>query len=670
MKKNVKNLLALTALFVFCVVLSLGLGFAAQKSVVEAPVRKKNLSEAWVNAVSIADVSGVMKMTAVNYVPDEFVELNKTVSNENSGKNPAKRGTYRFYIDSLVGDEWANAEKLNRLLKSDGNWHLTMYIPPVFSSCCVYVRYQSKEYVGRIDGYNVAYYTNFSAPSKFDDSVTHETATEPLFIDIPVSTESKYSKECSVTVHYESDNDNFLGISGEILIGEDSEVRKAASQNRSTLLIGAIIGTSTLLLFVFICILKHSLTFVPQLLFATGVFLELMSAYSLTGLTAAPYFLLGLRRFSVGLIVFASTLYLPEKIGKIRVLYPVSGVSAAAALLAFISPFITSVSVYNAFCVIYSLLYVVCIALVFALTIRDVIEGEPIGFKINGVISWVLVVTAFFTEQSTVSIMLSPALWLSLAMLGVTIVLGFREFISAEIKNNYLTTNLEHEVAKQTGSLQTVIAERDKILMYVSHDMKKTVVSMGDALFDLRQYVTSPEICGKVDYLLQKNAELKKDFADLSKYGKRNYVAEQSEVLDLSEIINKVAGELRPDCEANGIYLTVSVPKKLDVYAKKIALESVILNLVLNAIEHSFCQTLTVSAAKRKGYAEIEIIDDGKGVTTDKNIFEPFVSGDQKENNSGLGLFLAKSAIESMHGELKYERKNDLTVFSATLPLA
>jgi len=66
----------------------------------------------------------------------------------------------------------------------------------------------------------------------------------------------------------------------------------------------------------------------------------------------------------------------------------------------------------------------------------------------------------------------------------------------------------------------------------------------------------------------------------------------------------------------------------------------------------------------------IDIADDGRGIMTDKNIFEPFVSGDPSEKNSGLGLFLAKSAVESMHGALTFERKDGVTVFSATLPLA
>ena len=670
MKKRVENILILAGAVFFCLVLSLWLGFAQNNAVSEAPIKEITVSDTTVNAVSVKAVKGVMKMTAINYSPNDFAELGEVVSNADTGKSPAKRGTYRFYIDTLTAEEWADADSLDYLLKPDGNWHVTMYIPFVFSACSVYVQYQNKDYVGSIDRYNVSYYTGYSDLSEFDDTVTHIGATEPLFIDIPVSLEKRFSREISVTIHYETDNDNFVGISDGILIGEEEAVKRVVSRNRSTLLIGAIIGASTLLLFLFICILKRSLTFFPQLLFAVSVFTAFFSSYYLFGLTTAPYFLLGMRRFSVGLMVFASALYLPQKCGKIPVLYPVCAVAATAGIMAFILPFCQSVSAYLALNAVCAVLAVFSVAAVLVFNVSDVISGKSAGLRVNGVIAGSVAVTALFSEESFPFVMRTPTFWLCLVMLAVTIVLGFREFISAEIRNRYLTTNLEKEVEKQTQSLQNVLAERDKILLYVSHDMKKTVVGMGGSLTDLRQSVTEPEFCSKVDLLLQKNAELKKDFADLGKYGRQNYVAEQSEVLDVSEIVRRVTNDLRPDCEANGILLSVTLPDNLYVYAKKAALESVILNLVLNAIEHSFCAKLTVAAAKRKGMCRIDIVDDGRGVTTDKNIFEPFVSGDESENNSGLGLFLAKTAVESMHGKLTYERKDGLTIFSATLPLA
>ena len=670
MKKKVLNLIAVCGLLFFCAALSFGLIFAGKNAVSNTPVRKKDFSGVSVNVVSIADVDGVMKFTAFNYLQNDFAELNETVSGEDTGSSPARRGTYRFCIDTLADAEWNEADRLQSLLKPDGSWHLTMYIPPVYSACCVYVRFQNKEYAGAIDRYNIAYYNSYSAPSEFDDSVSHKSETKPVFIDIPIASDPKYSKECTVTIHYETDNENFVGFCGDVLIGEDAAVRRAVENNRSLLLLGATIGATTLLLFVFICLLKHSVSFLPQLIFAVGIFGALLSVYLTYGSVTAPYLLLGFRRFSVGLMLIASALYLPKKAGKVPVLFPACAIALAASAAAFVSPFLKNGSLYAALCGVYSVLAVICAAAVLVFTFFDVFHGKPSGLRLNGVIAAVFTVTALRVNRLFAVTALAPTFWLCLLMLVITLILGFREFISAEIHNKYLTKNLKQEVARETQNLQSVLDERDKILLYISHDMRKTVVGMNGFLTDLRQSVSAPEQIAKVDFLLKKNAELKQDFAELGKYGKRNYVAEQSEVLNLRAMICKITDELRPDCEANGIVLSVNLPEILEVYAKKTALESVLLNLILNAIEHSFCTHLTVGAIKRKGVCILNIVDDGKGIATDKNIFEPFVSGDPSANHSGLGLFLAKSAVESMHGTLTYERKNNLTVFSATLPLA
>lgn len=409
MKKSVRNIVVTIILFVFCLGFSLGLSFAGENAVKDTAVLVKDFSGTEVNAVSVYDVKGVMKMTAFNYIPDDFAELNEVVSGENTGSSPSKRGTYRFCIDTLNGDQWKDTEKLQGLLKPDGNWHLTMYIPPVFSACSVYVRYQNKEYVGSIERYNVNYYGSFSAPSKYDDSVAHKTATKPIFIDIPVSSDSKYSKECIVTIHYEADNDNFVGLSDRILIGEDSAVREAVEDNRSLLLTGAIIGATTLLLFVFICLLKRSVSFIPQLLSAVGVFIALISSYTMFGTVSAPYFVIGIRRFSVALMLFASALYLPKKASRIRVLPAALAVAAVTGAAAFISPLCTTTTAYDVLRVIYTISALVLIAVVVAFTVCDVAKSKPIGLRLNGVIASALAITVLFIGQSFPFTALSPA---------------------------------------------------------------------------------------------------------------------------------------------------------------------------------------------------------------------------------------------------------------------
>ena len=670
MKKNIRNCICLLGVFIGCALLIACFYIVNQKSLADTPVRVKEVEGNSVNVLSILDVSGVMKMTAVNYLPNEFAQLNEVVSNTGNEKALATRGTYRFYVDTVRVEEQDQVERLEHLLAPDGYWHLTLYIPPVFSACSIYVHYQNEAYIGAIDRYNVGYYISYSSPSEFDETVVHESETQPVFIDIPISAELKYSRECIITVHYESENENYMGISDGILIGEDAAVRKIVANNRSTVLIFVIVAAITFLLFLFICILKRSLVFVPQLILAASIFLMLITTYRFLDFTAAPYFVLAVRRAAVGLILFSSTLYLPKKLGVFPILHIAGLLAILACISAFITPFLFDVAAFVMMNRVLTALACSCIVIVLCFSAYSVFKGQSLGLRCNSVIAAELVLTVLLFNQSSVLTVLSPVLWLCCIMLMITLVLGFREFVSSEIHNRYLTNNLQQEVARQTQNLNAVISERDKILLYISHDMKKTVISMDNSLADLRQCMTKPELQSKVDQMLQKNAELKKDFADLSQYGKQNYIAEPSTVMDVCAVVRKVAEELSPDCEANGIVLEVSIPEKLDVYAKKDALESVIFNLIMNAIEHSYCSHLKVVIAKRKDQCRIDIWDDGLGIATEKNIFEPFVSGNPSENNSGLGLFLAKSAIESMHGKLTYDRKENCTIFTATLPLA
>lgn len=50
-----------------------------------------------------------------------------------------------------------------------------------------------------------------------------------------------------------------------------------------------------------------------------------------------------------------------------------------------------------------------------------------------------------------------------------------REFILLEQTNRYLMNNIQSEVKIQTKNLQTLIEEKDTLLRYVSHDMKKPI---------------------------------------------------------------------------------------------------------------------------------------------------------------------------------------------------
>lgn len=668
MKRTVRNCVIFVSIIALCTIFALTLALTTRNAIPVAPTKSIDRFSTPINAVSIKDLTDV-KILKFDYFPNEFLELNEEATPATDGKL-AMRGTYRIFIDTLSIEEKNEAHKLDGILGSDGNWHVTMYLPQVFSASSVIVKYNSVVYTGKINGYNLNYYIQMSAPNETDATSIHVSQTEPHFVDISISANLKLSIGCMILIHYETDNPNFVGINGNVLIGKDSAVRKAFMRDNLLLYSLTIIAATTFVVFVFICALQRSLSFAWQLLLVAAIFLAFLSSFLLREATTVVYFLIAVRRVSVGIMLIAATLYLPSKIKKVPVRGIVVAIATVASILAFVSPFIKSVDAYNAVTTTYACLAFVAVAFVAVFTFYDLCKGKPLHIRLNSAVACVLVVTSILVRQTSPYKLLSPSLWLCFVALVITLVIGFREFILMEIRNRYLTSNLSEEVAKQTQELQDIVFERNKLLLYISHDMKKPVLSLDSFLTDLSQQITDEHLVAKIQFMRQKCNELKKDFSEIGTYGKLNYLTEQSEVFNICDIVHSAAEKMRPDCEANGIVLAVTTPETLNVYAKKNALESVIFNLILNAIDHSCCKNLFVTVAKRKAICKLEISDDGIGIATDKDVFQPFVSADPSENNLGLGLFLARESVQSMHGEIVWKRQNDITVFTVTLPLA
>ena len=119
-----------------------------------------------------------------------------------------------------------------------------------------------------------------------------------------------------------------------------------------------------------------------------------------------------------------------------------------------------------------------------------------------------------------------------------------------------------------------------------------------------------------------------------------------------------VAGEVRVTREGNATIL-----------GEREELCRVLDNLVRNAIEASpagACVLVRVRAEPAQ--ALIEVIDRGAGVPTDRlsELFEPFFT--TKGSGTGLGLVLARASVEAQGGSLQYERRDDRTHFSVSLP--
>lgn len=547
-----------------------------------------------------------------------------------------------------------------------------MYIPANFSACAIYLNSRLYEQHGVLSDYNISDYCDYQGPI-ITPTEYHKSESEPLFIDLKF-----YSKRAAipegmplfsaqtVTIHFEGETGKFSGLLNVPLIGSDKAVRSAVNFDKYVLTVDVIISALALSIFVFLCFLKRTISFLPQLLITLGVFGFFLSAFALTFATAMPYFWISVGEFSLAFTLLASTLSLRIKIGNFPLWLLFAIFSGANCILSFIVPLSalwmsTTYSTYNAIASIITAGAVIFFAGFSACRLNQMSEA------INPLLAAIATIAVTFLPSASLNVT-SPILWLFIAMIFVTNVISFRIFICMERRNVYLTANLRGEVERQTKDLQAVLDERDNLLRYVSHDLKKPVKSMEIFLGALCERENDAEQIKTLNIVAQKANELSKNLTELSGFSKLNFVSEQSSFANTDEILRNTFVKFEPDCSANGIILNY-IPSNINIFCKRNALDSVISNIILNALEHSDCKTIALAAVKKKNVCLITVTDDGKGIQEGSEVFKPYYSENDNIDNLGLGLYLCKNLINSMGGDLTYTQQNGKLTFTITLPI-
>ena len=111
------------------------------------------------------------------------------------------------------------------------------------------------------------------------------------------------------------------------------------------------------------------------------------------------------------------------------------------------------------------------------------------------------------------------------------------------------------------------------------------------------------------------------------------------------------------------------------VWANRVHLQQVLLNLVLNAIDAmagvTTARIVTITARDHDGMIQITVSDRGHGVSVGdfERIFEPFYT--TKQHGLGMGLSICRAIIRA-HGGSLWAENNDYggATFNFTVPVA
>lgn len=130
----------------------------------------------------------------------------------------------------------------------------------------------------------------------------------------------------------------------------------------------------------------------------------------------------------------------------------------------------------------------------------------------------------------------------------------------------------------------------------------------------------------------------------------------QERDFDLAEYLDEIVLSLRPRFKGTAYRLVVDCPRGIIIHGDPGALYRIIVNLVVNSLEHGFedliAGTISISAGRGSAGVVIDYRDDGRGMTREqrKRLYEPFYTTKRHRGGTGLGMHIVWSNVKHALG--------------------
>ncbi len=229
--------------------------------------------------------------------------------------------------------------------------------------------------------------------------------------------------------------------------------------------------------------------------------------------------------------------------------------------------------------------------------------------------------------------------------------------------------------------LRSANASKDKFFSIIAHDLKNpfnAIIGLASVLIDDYDSFSREE---QKDFLcnIKSSAEntfrLLQNLLDWSQTQTGKVTFEPCE-FSLASITGQIIELVKPSADNKSISLHMDIPGSIQVFADKNMINTVIRNLLLNAVKFTKNGgAVRLMAKKIEGDVEISVEDTGVGMNPEKlgRLFQIDANiastGTAGEEGTGLGLILCKEFIEKNEGKIRVESQVCVgTTFTFTLP--
>lgn len=222
----------------------------------------------------------------------------------------------------------------------------------------------------------------------------------------------------------------------------------------------------------------------------------------------------------------------------------------------------------------------------------------------------------------------------------------------------------EEEIRKSEASLRTLNSTKDKFFSIIAHDLKSpfnAILGFSDLLVDKvrnKNYNDLEKFAEIINSSSQKAMNLLSNLLEWSRSqtGKMEF---NPEYIDLVAVINSVRDLLMVSAQQKSIAILLNLPDNLFVQADNAMIETVLRNLISNAIKFTPQNgTVLISAEIKNEECLVFVKDNGIGIRKEdqEKLFKIeetcSLPGTENEHGTGLGLILCKDFIDKHKGKI------------------
>lgn len=218
----------------------------------------------------------------------------------------------------------------------------------------------------------------------------------------------------------------------------------------------------------------------------------------------------------------------------------------------------------------------------------------------------------------------------------------------------------EEQLENQNQELTKINSELDRFVYSVSHDLRSPLTSMQGLTQIALMENKDENIATYLKMILSSADKLDKFILDILNYSRNARLDLKTSEINLEELIKGILSQYS-HTDKKEILIETNFQINAPFFSDETRLTMVLNNLISNALRYTASREETsfvhIDISSNTKEAIIVIEDNGIGIPKEiqNKVFDMFFRGNKNSVGSGLGLYIAKEAIEKMQGIIKLD---------------